>query len=169
MATLSRRRRWRTTSSENAADAHAQILSGRHLARLAWLRLAGARDPPAVRDPLGVKGPKQKATLVQRRPDRFAADRQGWRCPISAVSTRRWPRSPGRWSVSPALGLGACQLSARVGGRPASGETAQGPSAPRDLRRRSLTCSDGLAPTRSLWHRRPADHRRPAPSQVAGS
>jgi len=117
MATLSRRRRWRTTSSENAADAHAQSLSGRHdsdparrsgkstptsnPARLAWLRLAGAR----------------KATLVQRRPDRFAADRQGWRCPISAVSTRRWPRSPGRWSVAPALGLGACQLSARVGGR----------------------------------------------------
>jgi hypothetical protein len=65
MATLSRRRRWRTTSSENAADAHAQSLSGRpdsdparrsgksnptsKLARPAWLRLAAARRirPPS--------------------------------------------------------------------------------------------------------------------------
>lgn len=51
-----------------------------------------------------------------------------------AARSRPYRRGVGRdrradGGFPPALGLGPCQLSAHVGGRPASGETAQGPSA----------------------------------------
>ena len=187
MATLSRRRRWRTTSSENAADARAQSLSGATIPTLPdgpanpilpstsldwlgsdWRALAASACRPRSACRQGPKakgnpGPTPPPTVLlligkdgaaRSRPYRrgFGRDRR-----VERRFPRRlaWDFASFRHTWVDDLHLARLR-KARV-------------RAPRDLRRRSLICSDGLAPTRFLWHRRHADHRCPAPSQVAGS
>jgi hypothetical protein len=186
MATLSRRRRWRTTSSENAADARAQSLSGATIPTLPngpanpilpstsldwlgsdWRALAASacrprsacRQGPSKRQPWPNAAPNRllligKDGAARSRPYRRGVGRDR-RADGGFPRRLAWDLASFRHTWVDDLHLARLR-KARVRAR-------------RDLRRQVAYLSDALAPTRFLWHRRHADHRCPAPSQVAGS
>jgi hypothetical protein len=172
MATLSGRRRWRTTRAENAADAHAQTFWGGRdsdpargsgtatfqpspdwlgpdLAGARRIRLLAARCVPPPR-PL-CRWPARVALPDLGRIDAELPE-------IVGLMRRRPGASP---SALPAFGT-------RGGHEPQLGRGRARPNCPRSETQVADLLWTVLVPTRP-WHRRNGPPRRAAPSQVAGS